>query len=304
MQIVGVDFTSAPGARKQITVARVTLKDATVHVGQLTMLALERFTSFEAFEQFLQCPGEHWFGGFDFPFALPAEFVQSQGWPERWDAYVSVIAALGKLGFESAIEQYQAVRPLGKKQCFRLTDRLTRSSSPMKLYYPPVGKMFFQGAPRLLMAGISVHPQRPLERSSEDTVLKHAVEAYPALVVRRVFRGNRAPYKTDTPSQDNAERSANRGWLVNALETGEGLAEFQLQVQIPDALKVELLADATGDALDALLCAFQAAWAYRQGTPAYGIPSVYDPNEGWIVDPDLASGLKDLELTLPSANVN
>jgi predicted thioesterase len=43
--------------------------------------------------------------------------------------------------------------------------------------------------------------------------------------------------------------------------------------------------DPTGDTLDAVLAAVQAAWASTQ--PDYGIPSGVDPREGWIVDPGL-----------------
>ena len=39
--------------------------------------------------------------------------------------------------------------------------------------------------------------------------------------------------------------------------------------------------DASGDALDAVLCLVQAAWA--SGQPGYGLPETIDPLEGWIV---------------------
>jgi hypothetical protein len=51
-----------------------------------------------------------------------------------------------------------------------------------------------------------------------------------------------------------------------------------------------LLADASGDSLDAVLCMVQAAWAATQHAAAeaagqqgnYGLP-IFDPLEGWIV---------------------
>ena len=48
-----------------------------------------------------------------------------------------------------------------------------------------------------------------------------------------------------------------------------------------------MVQDPTGDQLDAVLCAIQAAWAYSQAAQNYGIPPDCDPVEGWIVDPNL-----------------
>jgi hypothetical protein len=42
-----------------------------------------------------------------------------------------------------------------------------------------------------------------------------------------------------------------------------------------------LIDDASGDALDAVLCLMQAAWACEQ--PDFGLPPQLDPLEGWIV---------------------
>jgi hypothetical protein len=42
-----------------------------------------------------------------------------------------------------------------------------------------------------------------------------------------------------------------------------------------------LVADASGDRLDAVLCLLQAAWARTQ--PDYGRPAEADMLEGWIV---------------------
>ena len=42
--------------------------------------------------------------------------------------------------------------------------------------------------------------------------------------------------------------------------------------------------------MDAVLCTLQAAWAWQQGKPNYGIPAAYKNltrSEGWIVDPSL-----------------
>ena len=43
-----------------------------------------------------------------------------------------------------------------------------------------------------------------------------------------------------------------------------------------------LIDDGRGDLLDAVLCALQAAWAWRCGDADYGLPQQLDPLEGWI----------------------
>ena len=43
----------------------------------------------------------------------------------------------------------------------------------------------------------------------------------------------------------------------------------------------ELVADGSGDTLDAVMCAMQAAWA--AGRPGYGLPPRVPRGEGWIV---------------------
>jgi hypothetical protein len=47
----------------------------------------------------------------------------------------------------------------------------------------------------------------------------------------------------------------------------------------------DLAEDPSGDRLDALLCAIQAAWAWTQRDPGFGLPEHVDPLEGWIFDP-------------------
>jgi hypothetical protein len=51
-----------------------------------------------------------------------------------------------------------------------------------------------------------------------------------------------------------------------------------------DEMAEELVDDAMGDELDAVLCAVQAGWAYLGRENGYGIPGGCDRGEGWIVD--------------------
>ena len=52
-------------------------------------------------------------------------------------------------------------------------------------------------------------------------------------------------------------------------------------MKLSHAQRDELVADASGDRLDAVLALLQAAWAAQQ--PRYGWPQGVDPLEGWIV---------------------
>jgi hypothetical protein len=58
-----------------------------------------------------------------------------------------------------------------------------------------------------------------------------------------------------------------------------------------DAQTIEVVADPSGDKLDSVLCAVQAAWAYTRRANGYGIPANCDPLEGWIVDPNMVDRL-------------
>jgi hypothetical protein len=48
--------------------------------------------------------------------------------------------------------------------------------------------------------------------------------------------------------------------------------------------------DPSADALDSLLCAVQASWAFGKRDDGWGVPPECDPNEGWILDPALLTG--------------
>jgi len=91
-------------------------------------------------------------------------------------------------------------------------------------------------------------------------------------------------YKSDDRAKQTPERLIARKDLVNALELGQ--SRRQLRLRLSHAQRDALVADASGDALDAVLCLVQAAWAqlrHSQGDPLYGLPAGTDPLEGWIV---------------------
>jgi hypothetical protein len=173
MKIYGLDFTSTPNHRKPITCVICIFTDNRLSVAGLTPLF-----DFAAFEAFLSQSGP-WLAGLDFPFGQPRKLIQNLGWPDSWAGYVEKIAALGKPGFVATLAAYRQARPPGDKQPLRAADFRAASRSPMMLYGVPVGKMFFEGAPRLLKSGVSILPCRP----NADPRL--VIEAYPALVARR-----------------------------------------------------------------------------------------------------------------------
>jgi hypothetical protein len=66
--------------------------------------------------------------------------------------------------------------------------------------------------------------------------------------------------------------------IVAGLEMGA--ARFGFALVCAPALRASLIADASGDRLDAVLCLAQAAAASRRHD--YGVPGDVDPVEGWI----------------------
>jgi hypothetical protein len=267
VRIYGVDFTCAPRKAKPITVASGLLKNTALEVHEI-----ERLESFAAFEAFLARPGP-WIGGFDFPFSLPRELVRDLGWPEDWRGLVAHCSTMDRPTFRSVLDTYRASRPVGRKYAHRATDLPAGSSSPMKLVNPPVALMFHEGAPRL--AAADLHLPALWERSSS----KIALEAYPGLLARKQL-GLRASYKSDTRSEHTPARMAARRSIFRSLVAGKPLG---LHVKCDRKLKSEILADGSGDLLDAVICATQAAWAWTRRRSNYGLPADAPPGEGWIL---------------------
>jgi hypothetical protein len=272
VKIYGLDFTSAPGRRKPLIVLGCKLEDNSLRIENS-----ETLTDFGGFEDFLRRPGP-WLCGMDFPFGQPRSLVAALGWPEDWEGYVSKVGGLSKDEFEDAIRADMATRPPGSKWRYRLADRRSHSSSAMMLFRVPVGKMFYQGAPRLLASGVRVEPCR---RNGDDRV---AVEAYPAVVARR-FLG-RTAYKRDAVP-DTPERRSARETLLAGLESETLLEGYGFTLEMDDRWRKQFVGEPSADALDSLLCAVQAAWAYTKRDENYGVPQECDPDEGWILDPAL-----------------
>lgn len=269
MHIYGLDFTSAPCRKKPITCISCVLDEEL-----LLIESVQEFTSFTLFEEFLRLPGP-WLAALDFPFGLPRPLLLNLNWSVEWTRYMRYIARLGKAEFEQTLGAYKQTRPAGDKHHLRATDRLAGACSPMMLYRVPVGKMFFQGATRLLCSEVSILPVRP----TSDT--RVVLEGYPGLVAR-TFLGRRS-YKSDERVKQTPERQLARQELLAHLCSPALMREYGLRLALSTDLRQQLIHDPMADHLDALLCAIQAAWASMQ--PGFGIPGDCDRAEGWIADP-------------------
>jgi len=109
-----------------------------------------------------------------------------------------------------------------------------------------------------------------------------ALEGYPGLLARGVL-GQRS-YKADDKARQTTDRLIARKDLITVLE--QGGTHLGLRLKLSHAQRDSLVDDARGDALDAVLCLMQAAWAqtrFLAGDTWYGLPPDMDPLEGWII---------------------
>jgi hypothetical protein len=272
MDVYGIDFTSAPTKRKPITFSCGELVRETLLIGQVNA-----FYSFDEFEAHLHTLGAC-VAGFDFPFGQPNVIIDALGWAKPWEGYVYQVGELTRKGFEERLELYKFGQKPGRKHHFRQADLVAKSCSPMMMFGVPVGKMFFEGAPRLLSSGACIQPCRP---NNDPRIF---VEAYPALVARRWSDGQ--SYKSDAKRKQTKNREDVRRAIVKGL-CAEARKHFGFEIVLPGDLAGQCIQDGSGDTLDACLCAVQAGWAWTQRDKNYGIPENCDPNEGWIVDPSL-----------------
>ncbi|MEO8937316.1 MAG: DUF429 domain-containing protein [Burkholderiaceae bacterium] len=272
--IYGVDFTSAPRRAKPITVARL----AASADGRFELTGVEALADWPAFDAFLARPGP-WVAGFDMPFGLPRALVETLGWPLVWRDLMRHYGALDRSDIRATFAAYCDARPAGSKFAHRAADRPAGSSTSMKWVNPPVAWMLHAGVPRLIAAGVCI------PGVDDDPALvdagRIALEAYPGYLARSVTR---ASYKSDTRAMHTDARREQRIRIVDALVSGRHA--LSLAVMIADDLRDALIDEGSADRLDALLCAVEAAWAWRQhaaGDPRYGLPDGIDPLEGWIV---------------------
>ena len=277
MQIIGCDFSSSPSKRKPVVVAVSEAVDRTAEkhrtpLNRCVLDKLEQFETLDAWGQWLQVQ-PCWVGGFDLPFGLPRELVETLQWPNDWLACMQHYAKLSREDIRRCFKAFCDARPVGGKFAHRATDLPAGSSPSMKWVNPPVAYMLHAGVSRLIDTGCDFPGLHPGDAK------KVALEAYPGLLAREVL-GQRS-YKSDDKAKQTAERLIARKDLINALELGQ--TRLGLRLKLTHAQRDLLVDDAKGDSLDAVLCLLQAAWAHGQGAPRYGLPRHVDPLEGWIV---------------------
>jgi Protein of unknown function (DUF429) len=267
--LIGCDFSSSPSKRKPIVVAVGHAK-----VGRVQLQSLLRFDTLALFADWLKQP-QAWVGGFDLPFGLPRELVETLGWPTDWLPCMQHFTALSRAEIRDTFKAFCDARPVGGKFAHRATDTPAGSSPSMKWVNPPVAYMLHAGVPLLIDASIT------LPRLHTADPSRIALEAYPGLLARELI-GNTS-YKSDDKAKQTPERLIARKQLLQALEVGQ--TRLGLRLKLTHAQHDTLVDDASGDSLDAVLCMVQAAWAQSQhesGAAHYGLPEC-DPLEGWIV---------------------
>jgi hypothetical protein len=264
--IYGVDFTSAPSKTKPIALAEAWLEANILHIYKIS-----RFTNFPDFMDFLQ-RAPAWIAGVDFPLGQPRKLIENLQWGTSWATYVNLVGQMGKQEFVETLNQYRQGRAYGDREHLRETDKIAGAISPMKVYGVPVGKMFFEGAPRLLKAGFSI---LPCHATNDARIV---FEIYPALMARSLI--GKQSYKSDEKRKQTTEMQLLRQVTINRVRSPEFLTKYGFGVVINADIASECDRDPSGDTIDALFAAIQAASASRK--PDYGIPENCDRLEGWI----------------------
>ena len=269
--VIGVDFTSAPSAKKPITVAigRCSAEGRGRGYRLEEILLLESLGDFERF----LVSGGSWIGGFDLPFGQPRPLIEHEGWPTDWPRFVRFFCGQPRDRLRAAFRRWCDARPPGDKFAWRRADKPAGSSPAMRWANPPVAWMMHAGIGRMLDAGLAfpAHGRRGAAGKPPRT----ALESYPGFTARKVCRRS---YKSDVASNQTPDRMDNRRAIVAALVAGA--AGLEPTLAISPAWRRRLVADGSGDLLDAVICGLQAAHA--AALPRYGLPRVLDQLEGWI----------------------
>ena len=272
--VYGIDFISVPRRTKPITALECKLVEDVLEIVEMHL-----WENFDDFEEFLEGPpsGPPWIASIDFPFGMSCRFIGNMGWPANWADYVAqkVEQLVCRQAWRNVLDDYKRDRKRGDKEHRRLTDAPAGSVSPQKQYGVPVALMFFEGAPRLRAADVLIPG---LQDGPLDRVV---VEGYPGVAARSLI--GRISYKAESPSKQTEAQCQARKLIRDRLLGHKGYDIYGIHVRNPP--NIDFVTDPAGDYLDALLCATQAAWAWHNGPPNFGLPGPICPTEGWIADP-------------------
>jgi hypothetical protein len=267
MKLYGIDFTSVPKSRKPITCLSCSLDGSLLHA-----IELITFKNYFYFESFLNSDGP-WVAGIDFPFSLPRQFIENMNWSKSWSEYVENVKHLSRAEFREVLDDYKSDRAVGDKEHLRETDKIFGGVSPQKQYGVPVALMFYEGAQRLLDSSANI----PYLRPNDDNRI--IFESYPGYLARMLI--GKTSYKSDTRKKQTSEKHRAREKLFRQLCS----PGFTQRLGIKIEADPNLANDPSGDEIDALLCAVQAAYAWKHRKQNYGMPNDVDPLEGWIAGP-------------------
>ncbi len=273
MRIFGLDFTSAPSKKKPITCVSGWFENHYLLIENTAIL-----NSFEEFEKLLTSSGP-WHMAIDFPFSLPRKWLDDMDWPTDWESYTALIRQMPLNEFIGNVVDYRTKQPKGQKYHKRQVDKLAKSCSPMMVDYTPVGRMFYEGAPRLLKSGACIPI---LNKVNSNRII---VEGYPALVARRFIE--KQSYKSDTRKKQTVEKGLARKKIVDGLLRGELDKVYGFEIDLKSINTADLIKEPGADMLDALLCSIQAAWSHSKKDQNFGIPEDPRVQEGWMADPSL-----------------
>jgi hypothetical protein len=188
-----------------------------------------------------------------------------------WLPLMRHYAGLSRDEIRTRFAAFCDARPVGAKFAHRAADGPAGSSPSMKWVNPPVAYMLHAGVPLLIDAGVDLPGLHPGDAQ------RVALEGYPGLLARELI--GRRSYKADDKARQTPDRLIARKDLLDALE--QGRSRLGMRLRLSHAQRDALVADASGDRLDAVLCLMQAAWA--AGQVGFGRPADADPLEGWIV---------------------
>nr|WP_308917933.1 DUF429 domain-containing protein [Jannaschia sp. LMIT008] len=266
-------MTSAPKASKPITVSECEFDG--------DVLALKDYGTLgsgDAFLGALRRPGP-WIAGIDFPFGQSRTFLENTSNADDWTHYVERFGRLDRSEWVRFLDDYKRDRPTGDKQHKRKVDAMAGGASPQTHSYTPVGLMFHFAAPLLVEADVRI----PGLRESGDPE-RVVVEAYPGVLVRDGI--GKVSYKNDMPAKQTPAHREARERIVAYLRSDDFRKTFDFTIDLQGHAS-KAVEDPTGDTIDGLLCAAQAAWAWNMRDRNFGYPPDFDRLEGWIPQPTL-----------------
>lgn len=245
-QIYGVDFSGAANAGSRIWVARGVRRGAAMHIeachpaADLPGSGKDRDRCLAALREFIRRERECAFG-FDFPFGLAAELVEEGSWEDFVQAFPG--------RYCSPREFRESCRAAaGGRELRRITDRESRT--PFSPYNLRVYRQTYFGIRDLLAPLVAAQTACvvPMQRALPGR--PWLLEVCPASLLKR--EGFYAPYKGRS-----RQHRENRKRIAAAVERMDGVAA------LASGVREAALANASGDALDAILAAVATSRALR-----------------------------------------